>query len=264
MNPAGVNPMSVRVKDIIITDTKNPTTNVSLFDNTKFPSMSSRPASFEAQITTDQFPLSLPYDITQNFISHLGAEQDNTWGDNSLKLKNHFNGTLSIILEDGFTVTLPPEVLMNASNITPVQNRVKDSKAPFYLSAAFLGQVYLMADFETQNFFLAPAVQKNNMVMPTPFCPKTTPTAYQRPKQGPWLKKGLIGAVVGGVLGGIGIGICAYCFVASCRRRVVERRAEKLAEEGRKAKMAQFEVEDAPEFDPPPKSATPFFWKRTS
>ncbi|KAK7189000.1 hypothetical protein DPSP01_004105 [Paraphaeosphaeria sporulosa] len=263
MGSAGENHLNVRVKDIIISETNNANANVSLFDTAAFPSMSSRPDTFDAQITTDQYPLSLPYEITQNFISHLQAEEDNTWGDNSLKLKNAFNGSMTIILDDGFEVTIPPSVLMNASNITPVQSRAKDSNEPFYLSTAFLTQVYLMADFEKQSFFLATAVQKNNMVMPTPFCPGSTPTAYQRPNQGAFVKQGLIGAIVGGVLGGIGIGICAYCFIASCRRRVAERRIEKRAEEGRKAaKMAQFEVEEVTEFDPPPKSATPFFWKK--
>lgn len=263
MSNAATNMLSVRVKDIIISETNNANANVSLFDTAAFPSMSSRPDAFDAQITTDQYPLSLPYEITQNFISHLNAEEDNKWGDNSLKLKNAFNGSMTIVLDDGFAVTIPPSVLMNASNITPVQSRAKGSTAPFYLSTAFLTQVYLMADFEKQSFFLATAVQKNNMVMPTPFCPGSTPTAYQRPNSGVFVKQGLVGAIVGGVLGCIGVGICAFCFIASCRRKVAERRIEKRAEEGRKAaKMAQFEVEEVMEFDPPPKSATPFFWKK--
>jgi hypothetical protein len=162
---ANMNPMSVRIKDVIITDSKD-NANVSLFDNTVFTDMESRPKKFEAQITTEQFPISLPYQITKNFMDRLGAVEDNTWGDNSLKLKNDFNGTLSIVLEDGFTVTLPAEVLRNASNITPIQGREESSTEPFYLGSAFLGQVYLMADYESKNFFLAPAVQKNNMVMP--------------------------------------------------------------------------------------------------
>jgi hypothetical protein len=263
MNTARVNPMTVKIKDIFIANSQDTNSNVSLFDTGKFPSMKSRPATFEAEITTDQFPLSLPYSITQNFISHLNAVQDNTWGDNSLKLKDAFSGTLTIVLEDGFTVTFPPEVLMNASNITPIQDRTEDSSAPFYLGSAFLGQVYLMADFEQQAFYLAEAIQKNNAVMPVTFCPKgPEPAAYQRPQQGPWLKQGLIGAVVGGVLGGMGIAVCAYCFVMSCRRRVAERKVEKAMLADKQAKYAQFDVEDAPEFDPPPKSATPFFWKK--
>lgn len=262
MKTSNMNPMSVRVKDIVITDSKGSKSNVSLFDNEKFPSMKSRPQPFEAQLTTDQYPLSLPYAITQNFISHLNAEKDNTWGDNSLKLKDAFNGTLSIVLEDGFTVTLPPEVLMNQSNITPIQDREEDSDEPFYLSAAFLGQVYLMADFESFQFFLAEAIQKNNAVMPETFCPKAVPEAYQRPKQGSWARQGLIGAVIGGVLGGMGIAICAYCFVLGCQRRRQEKKIEKDLERSKQAKIAQMEVEDVPEFDPPPKSATPFLWRK--
>ncbi|KAF2685144.1 acid protease [Lentithecium fluviatile CBS 122367] len=263
MNTARLNPMTVKIKDIFITNTEDPNSNVSLFDNTKFPDMKSRPDTFEAEITTSQFPLSLPYQITQNFISHLSAEEDNTWGDNSLKLKSAFSGSLSIVLEDGFTVTFPPEVLMNASNITPVQSRDEDSTAPFYLGTAFLGQTYLMADYEQQAFYLAEAVQKNNAVMPVTFCPKgPAPTAYERPQQGAWVKQGLIGAVIGGVLGGMGIAVCVYCFVLSCRRKVAERKAEKRAQRDKQAKFAQMEVEDAMEFDPPPKSATPFFWKK--
>jgi hypothetical protein len=263
MNIANVNPMSVRVKDIIITGT-NDNSNISLFDNKVFTDMKTPEATFEAQITTEQFPFSLPYQVTQNFIAHLGAEKDNSWGDNSLKLKNDFNGTLSIVLEDGFTVTIPPEVLMNASRITPIQDRAQDSKAPFYLGSAFLGQVYLMADYEVNNFFLAEAVQKDNVVMPVSFCPKTTPVAYQRPDQSEWQRQGLIGAVIGGVIGGIGTLAALYCLWVSLLRRKDERKLKRELEKNRQSKMAQFDVEEAPIFDPPPsKTSKAFFWKKT-
>jgi hypothetical protein len=264
MNIANANPMSVRIKDIIITASKD-SSNVSLFDNSVFTEMKSAPPDFEAQITTEQFPFSFPYQITRNFIAHLGADKDNTWGDNSLKLKNAFNGTLSIILEDGFTVTLPPEVLMNASNITPVQDRPEDSKAPFILGTAFLGQVYLMADYETNNFFLAQAIQKNNMVMPVSFCPKTTPVAYESPKQTNWSRQGLVGAVIGGVVGGMGALAALYCLWVVWTRKKDERRLKKELKRNSRMKMEQLDVEDAPSFDPPPsKASKAFFWKKTS
>jgi hypothetical protein len=262
MNIANVNPMSVRVKDIVITGT-NDNSNTSLFDNKVFTDMKTPEATFEAQITTEQFPFSLPYQVTQNFIAHLAAEKDNSWGDNSLKLKNDFNGTLSIVLEDGFTVTIPPEVLMNASRITPVQDRAQDSKTPFYLGSAFLGQVYLMADYEANNFFLAEAIQKNNVVMPVSFCPKTTPVAYQRPDQSEWQRQGLIGAVIGGVIGGMGTLAALYCLWVSLLRRKDERKLKRELEKNRKSKMEQFDVEEAPTFDPPPsKTSKAFFWKK--
>lgn len=263
MKPQNMNPLTVRVKDIYITPADNANANVSLFDTKVFPN--SKPDSFDAELTTDQYPLSLPYDITQNFIAHLGAEDDNTWGDDSLKLKNAFSGTLTIVLEDGFEVTLPPEVLMNASNITPIQKRVKDEQKPFYLSTAFLSQVYLMADFESYNFFLAEAVQKNNMVMPETFCKGTIPVAYVRPKQSAWISQGLIGAVVGGVIGGMGIAVCAYCFIIAFMRKRQEKKLEKQLEKGKVGKMEQFEVEEAQKFEPPPrkpKMALFKYWKR--
>jgi hypothetical protein len=263
MNIANVNPMSVGIKDIIITDSKD-NSNVSLFDNKVFTDMKAPAAAFEAQITTEQFPLSLPYQITKNFIARLGAQQDNRWGDNSLKLKNAFNGTMTVVLEDGFTVTFPPEVLMNASNITPVEDRPEDSKKPFMLGSAFLGQVYLMADYESDNFFLAQAVQKNNMVMPVTFCPKTTPVAYERPQQSNWQKQGLIGAVIGGVIGGLAALAALYCLWVSLLRRKDERRLHRELEKNRQSKMAQFDVEEVPAFDPPPSKASKvMFWKKT-
>lgn len=106
MNINNVNAMSVRIKDVVITQTGSGA-NQSLFDPTIFTDMKSQPQTFEAQITTDQFPMSLPYQITQNFIKALAAQKDNYWGDNSLKLTKDFNGTLSIVLEDGFTITFP-------------------------------------------------------------------------------------------------------------------------------------------------------------
>ncbi|KAF1918917.1 aspartic peptidase domain-containing protein [Ampelomyces quisqualis] len=262
MKVANTNSMSVRIKDIIITDT-NDRSNVSLFDNKAFTDMQAPAVSFEAQITTEQFPLSLPYQITKNFIARLQAEKDNSWGDNSLKLKNDFNGTLSIVLEDGFTVTFPPEVLMNASRITPIQDRAEDDKQPFLLGSAFLGQVYLMADYETNNFFLAEAVQKNNMVMPVSFCPKTIPVAYQRPDQSEWQRQGLIGAVIGGVIGGIGMLAALYCLWVVVMRKKDQRRLQRDLQKNQKTKMEQFDVEDAPSFDPPPsQTSKAFFWKK--
>jgi len=264
MNPANVNPMSVRIKDIFIIEA-NDNSNVSLFDNAAFPEMKSRAAGFEAQITTEQFPFSLPYQITRNFMARTGAEKDkdNTWGDNSLRMKNAFNGTLSIVMEDGFTVTIPPEVLMNKTNITPIQERNEDSKAPFHLGTAFLAQVYLMADFEMKNFFLAEAVQKNNAVMPVSFCPKTTPQAYKRPAQSEWQRQGLIGAVVGGVVGGMGCLAALYCLLMVFYRKRDEHKLRKELKKNEKTKMAQFDIEEAPTFDPPPSKAPKMhFWRK--
>ncbi|KAF2626616.1 acid protease [Macroventuria anomochaeta] len=264
MNINNVNPMSVRIKDIVITNTMSGT-NQSLFDTKDFPDMKSAPQTFEAQITTEQFPLSLPYQITQNFIKALNGQKDNYWGDNSLKLAQNHNATLSIVLEDGFTVTFPPEVLRNASNITPIQNRDEDDNTPFLLGSAFLGQVYLMADYDSNNFFLAEAVQKNNMVMPVTFCPKSTPEAYERPKQNQWQSQGLIGAVIGGVIGGLGCIGALYCLYVSWLRKSDERRLKRDLARNEAAKLEQMDVEPAPSFEGPPTKSVKekvMFWKK--
>ena len=101
--------------------------------------------------------------------------------------------------------------------------------------------------------------------MPVTFCPKATPEPYQRPNQSAWVKQGLVGAVIGGILGGFGIALMAYFFVLGYQRRRLERAERKLEERmaaDKKAGFAQMEIEEVPEFDPPPKSATPFFWKK--
>jgi hypothetical protein len=265
MNMTRTNTMSVRIKDIVVTNSKD-ATNTSLFSTAAFPDMKSNQAPFEAQITTEQFPLSLPAGITKNLVKLLNAVKDNSWGDNSLKLKDPFNGTLSIVLEDGFTVNFPPEVLMNASNITPIQDREESDTNPFLLGSAFLGQVYLMADYDSSHFYLAEAVQKNNMVMPVTFCPKSKPEAYQNPVQSEWQRQGLVGAVIGGVLGGIGCIGALYCLYVTWLRKQDERRLKRELAKNRQTKMAHLDVEDAPSFDgppgPPSKNSKLFFWRK--
>ncbi|KAF3009603.1 hypothetical protein E8E13_006811 [Curvularia kusanoi] len=264
MNMESVNPFNIRIKDIVLTQTKSGT-NQSLFDTQAFPNMKSTPQTFEAQITTEQFPLSLPYQITQNFISAASAQEDNYWGDNSLKADSSFNASMSIILEDGLKIIIPPEVLRNASNITPIQSRDESDDSPFRLGSAFLGQVYLMADFDSSVFFLANAVQKNNMVMPTTFCPKSIPQAYVRPKQDKWQSQGLIGAVIGGVVGGVGCLAALYCLYVSWLRKSDERRLKRDLARNSQAKLEQMDIESAPSFEGPPKKSVKdkvAFWKR--
>lgn len=264
MNMNSVTPMSVRIKDIIVTQTQDGA-NQSLFNAQDFPDMKSTPQTFEAQLSTEQFPLSLPYQITQNFIGAASARKDNYWGDNSLKAASTFNATLSIVLEDGFTVTIPPEVLRNFSDITPIQSRNEDDNSPFVLGSAFLGQVYLMADYDSSTFFLAPAVQNNNMVMPVTFCPKSVPVAYVRPKQDQWVSQGLIGAVIGGVVGGFGCLAVMYCLYVSWLRKSDERRLKRDLARNEQAKLEQIDIEFAPSFEGPPKSSVKdkvAFWKR--
>jgi hypothetical protein len=198
--------LPVTVSNIVLTDPTDSTKNLSIMDNGQ---------SFEARITTDQYPMSLPYQVTQNFMSTLSAKTTDE-SDGSVQLTKPFNGTMTITLSNGFEVTLPSDVIYNASGIAPVAFREKDDNSPNYLSVAWLSEVYLMLDFETSQFHIAQAIAKNAYVMPRTFCPNSIPVPFDYSKKAsPFVTKGLIGAVIGGVIGGSAmivaiIAICVY------------------------------------------------------
>jgi hypothetical protein len=191
-----VNPdyLPVTVTGITLTDkTNSQINNVSILDNGK---------SFEARITTDQYPMSFPYQVTRNFMSLLAAETTSEQ-DHSLRLTKQFNGTMTITLSNGFSVTLPQEVMYNASGLSPVAERTQKDNSPNYLSLAWLSEVYLMLDFDSSVFHLAQVKAKNAYVMPRTFCPRNVPVPYDYSNSASaFVRQGMIGAVVGGVIGG--------------------------------------------------------------
>lgn len=191
--------LGVTVSNVVLDEPSNGNLrNVSIMNGT---------SPFTAKITTDQYPLTLPYSITQAFASHTSAVPSNN-SDGSLQIPQPFNGTLTITLSDNFTITLPPEVVYNASGLSPVaaNNQTDDASNTFYLSVAWLSQVYVMLDFEASRFHLAQVIPKNAYVMPQPWCPSSTPVPYDyanpNPNASAFWAKGLIGAVIGGVIGG--------------------------------------------------------------
>lgn len=188
--------LPVTVTDITIDDPSDANIkNKSIMDEGK---------PFVARITTDQYPMLLPSIITKNFANLLSATSSD-YPDKSLRLNKPFNGTMTIHIGE-FKITLPPTIVSNVTDISPVQeNNDKEYDGPFYLSTAFLTQAYLMLDFETSQFHLAEAVQEQNYVIPTTFCPGATPIPHSYNKSSAFLKQGLIGAVVGGVIGGSAI-----------------------------------------------------------
>jgi len=190
--------LPVTVSNVVLDDPSNANLrNISIMNGT---------APFQAKLTTDQYPLSLPYAITQAFASHTSAVPSNS-SDRSLQITQPFNGTLTITLSDNFTITLPPEVVYNVSGLSPIAaNDNPTDNQPFYLSVAWLGQVYLMLDLEASQFHLAQVIPKNAYVMPKTWCPSSTPVPYDYANPNPgvsdFMAKGLIGAVIGGVIGG--------------------------------------------------------------
>ncbi|KAI9839058.1 MAG: hypothetical protein M1837_002276 [Sclerophora amabilis] len=246
MDGATSNPFQVHVSDIVINGVDGASNNVSLLDTDKFSNLSDDEASgFDAEISTDQWPLSLPYEITQNFLSALSAEPSDA-PDGSLRLKKPFNGTISIVLSDGFSITLPSEVVYSQSRLSPVVDRSKDSSEPFRLSSAWLSQVYLMVDYDADAFHLAQAVPEAPFISTRTTCPKTVPAPYERPARKPFSRVGLTGAIVGGVVGFMALCTGIFCLVSMLRRK---RRAEQSTplqlEEGKKGvRITQFEMSD--------------------
>ena len=223
-------PFTVGVTDIII-DNPRGERNVSLYDPRRFPT--NKPAApFTARLSTDEYTISMPSSLTQNFASLLSAVPSDLYDDGSLALSPAANGTtMTFVLSDGYRVTIPSEVMYNVSGISPVAARDANSTAPFTLGQSFLSQVYLAADYDNYIFHLADVVAKNNYVMPVTFCPKTTPKAYIRPSSNVFRKEGMVGAVVGGVFGSIGLVVGLVVLTIVLRRKIRARQAKKAAEQ---------------------------------
>ncbi|KAI9757522.1 MAG: hypothetical protein M4579_003435 [Chaenotheca gracillima] len=236
------NPFQVRVSDIIIDGVDGKPSNISLLDKNRFSNISEDAAGFDAEISSEQWPLSLPYEVTQNFKELLNAESSDA-PDGSLRLKSPFNGTMSIILSDGFKVSIPAELLYNTSGLTAVADRPRQSNASIALSSAWLSQVYLMADYEAHAFHLAQAVLEAPFISMRTTCPKIVPLPYQDPPRSGFSKFGLVGAIVGGVIGFLALCTALVCIVTVLRRRKAKT-AEAQIEKGKKsARIAEFEFE---------------------
>ncbi|KAF2455543.1 hypothetical protein BDY21DRAFT_289468 [Lineolata rhizophorae] len=286
-------PFPVRVKDVRLDmPSSDGARNVSLLDASRFPNLDDDAAfeggsrtSFEARLSTDVFPFVFPDEVTRNFMQLTGAEASEA-EDGSLRIPDPFNGTLAIELDDGFTVTLTAAQLRNVSDLAPIRApRSADASSssssnsssasgdayaePFYLGLAYLAHVYLMADYDAYAFHLAAAIVENRFVTPRTWCGKTTPVAYSVPAPGSFVANGMIGAVIGGVVGGLGlVALVITLFVVFKRRQY--RKRERMVEEARAArtgaKMAQFVVDESEQGSPgpakAPKASSGWLWRR--
>lgn len=224
MESSNANPFRVHVKQIILHDDGGEAQNVSLVKGD----------GFDAQITTDQYHLSLPADVTQAYVDALDAATPSGDAESSLRINKSFNGTMSVILSTGFTVKLENISWSNAVVAGRQQNLNKsdDGNAPgpepepFYLGGAWLSQVYLVANYDDNAFHLAQAVQDTDFVSLQTLCPGDVPRPYTDPDTSSFAKKGLVGAVIGGVGAAIlllylGVWIYASYREARMRRKTV-------------------------------------------
>lgn len=210
-------PFKVTVQQLSITSAEGRTTN-----------LTNNP--FDAYITASQYGLSLPSDVTQNFVNLTAATPANT-DNQSLQLPADFSGNLSITLDSGLTVTFPPEWLNNASNISPISaapleqssdNNNNATQTPALLGTAFLSMIYLIANYDSAppTFNLALADVEALYIMTQPLCPNDTPAAAAPTPISNFASSGTIGAILGGVIGGIGLSFLAWWLL----RRIVLRR----------------------------------------
>lgn len=186
---------------------------------------------FDGYISTSQYPVELPQSVTQRLATALNAKPMNN-AENTLQAAQPFKGNLTITLDDGYEINFPSEWITNASNITPFSassvgtNTNANSTAqtgPLILGAAFLHNLYLTADYESSMFSLAKAKLYDNYVQPQSLCPGELPAAARTPKYNKFLQMGLIGAILGGVIGGIGL---TWFIVFVVRKRLQHRQSE--------------------------------------
>ena len=184
---------------------------------------------FDADITTSQYPLSLPQSVTEAFASALHATPANN-ADDTLRLTQPFAGNMTITLSDGFQVSFPHDWVSNVSSTTPIA--ATGSSDTYTLGAAFLQYVYLVVNYDSNPaaFHLARAVPKNAYVMPRPLCPNAAPVAWQPPHLDAFTRAGLVGAAVGGVVGGSALTILVWVLVQTfLRRRERKKRSVRFA-----------------------------------
>ena len=218
MKESGSNPLAVEVSDIVINEESDSSKAISLFkDGRSQDNETIKP--FEAKITIDTYPMSFPYRVTQAFKALLSAEKS-ALSDGSLRLQKYFGGSMTIKLSGGFTITIPNNVMFNETQISPVTEREQNSTEPFLLSLAWLSQVYLMVDIESSKFFLAQAVAENKFITPETFCPGENPKLRELKKSDDFASTGMVGAVIGGVVGGLAlITLVAFLVINGIRQR---------------------------------------------
>lgn len=176
---------------------------------------------FDGYISTDQYPMELPQNILQTLSAAIGASPANN-AENTLVANQPFNGNLTFTLEDGYNITFPSAWITNASNITPFSaSPLKNTTSgPLIFGAAFLHHLYMTIDYDASAFYLADAKAYDNYVQPASLCTSQIPLAAVTPNLSKFLQSGLIGAIVGGIIGGSAI----FCVLFYCIRKRAQRK----------------------------------------
>ncbi|KAK4938355.1 hypothetical protein LTR10_021154 [Elasticomyces elasticus] len=189
---------------------------------------------FDAYITTSQYALNLPSAVTQQFADVTGATPSID-GLDVLQLPSGFDATLTITLAGGFNVTYDAQWLRNVSNNSPISAAPISSNATSsqtnLLGTAFLSSVYFMANYDSHppNFQLASALADAQYVQTQTLCPDTVPTPASTTNIPSFTRAGLTGAIIGGVVGGMGLTFLSWYCLRRCYQRRERRRLEAQA-----------------------------------
>lgn len=186
---------------------------------------------FDGYLSTSQYTMDLPQQITKQLSDALAGSPAGG-AENALQLAKAFNGNLTITLDDGYEITYPSEWISNISNMTPFSASNLASNAsnasaetgPLVFGTAFLHHLYMTVDYDAESFYLADAKVFDNYVQPESLCAGTVPGPAPIPSINKFVQTGLIGALLGGIIGGAGVSWFVYFLL---RKRLQAARAEK-------------------------------------
>jgi hypothetical protein len=227
---AGETPFRVEVQSVVLND---------LSDDISSNTLSSEP--FDAFLTTDQYSMSFPQPVTDAFVERTSTDpevRENDFSEPSFYLPETANFSLTITLSSGISVTIPPEELRNASSASPVSppasstsssSNATDASGPALLGSSFLAHIYLSVNYDAMPspaFYLNTARPHGPYVMTQPLCASDNiPVSAAPVKVSSWSRNGTIGAVLGGVIGGIALVVVAWwCWIGQRWRRLRQKR----------------------------------------
>lgn len=194
--------------------------------------------SIDAFITTSQYHINLPGAVQQQFVDATGATPSDD-GLNVFRLPDDFNSDLTITLESGLELTYDASWLKNVSNNSPISTgTISDSTTNSTISllgTAFLSNVYFIANYDSSppTFHLANASPHGPYVFTETLCPNTVPTPAPVHKISSFAASGLTGAILGGVIGGIGLSFAVFWLL---RKHLQRRMWRKQANQAMKGK----------------------------
>jgi hypothetical protein len=198
-------PYRVQVASVSLTNGNNETTVLSQ-------------GQFDAYLTTSQYEVTLPSDITSTFASltsaaPAGDELASLISPNlpaPLTIPSDFSGALTITLTSGLNIIFDTTSgsLRNTSNLSPISSSPSaDTPVIPLLGTSALAHLYLTTNYDSTppKFYLNPSAPHGPYVITQPLCANDVPEAYTSPRISSFQRNGTIGAILGGVIGGIGL-----------------------------------------------------------